>query len=975
MQSHPRPPTFDADDTDARIRSWVEALKNCDFAGQIALSEKELKSLSPRVRKEFETTAATAQSNALRVVFSVNAAYYATDGGFWTYVCECLGCEDTPQQESKLGRQIEESLIYFGFLERSRYGPFRCVGPLLEQTGVTLRSMQKFADVLRQIADRQWDRLRSIGFHEFRRSVETLAPGSYLGLFLKDESLIGWKYARAVATSISQHERGILSWKELQELPGFRPGFWNVLNSHLDISVPDGVRSRPQRAPLPRLIFDPVRQQVQLAFDHGSVERREYRFDGELVTASRWPLIHRDDFRRLFRVLNKQDDHTWREHQVIGFTPHSSEPFAIFHQERGYIPNHAPVPFGSCYLLAPYGTALPESLQCLTDFEHVGIQDASYVFWQVQIDSTSDLRSLGYTQERLSEELISWAGAGSRLLGALEPDNIFIGKLPPIRITHAHLFHQNRVALLVQLGPSPPERIYISGNSETEEIQIPSGAPVSGRIWIEPLGRQRVTDSVNFEYSLTFFLLPECTIRWPYGLFSPDDCPRLSFEGPAEISVNFPECSPVGPHQWQAPPRLSFLDGTLRTQQGSIILGRPLFRAEFVDERLPNKAFLEQSEFDFDFSLRLRGLPNSPIRIGLSNRLNTTAFDLPYNFDAGGLKRISSFAFRDAFKECNDPVRSISIWDGRRWISTGSAILNLDALAAWLFADEWNPEPTWFPLVEQSFAGWLKTVRGAFASHTAVAPFSPQLALPPSVLRWTDEVELMTSVFADYIGEGSNPFATAKTDHLESDVVKALRWIWAARSLIESASSEQTSDAGSLISEYPQWVPPLKAWQQRMQGLLQTLRLQQDLELMIEEWAAEVRAPLPLTLNSQIARQTGGRELTEAYLCSRQTKDQAAYLLTDAIEQGSASGLVLDLALLLKNIIRVRNNIGFQPPVNPVHKKLQLYFSGLSQLALGQSVGLASEGELATKLVAPNKLPIHEHDIALLRRAIGASDT
>jgi len=283
----------DADGLDNQATSWVEALKTCDFAGQIDLTAKDLSCLAGPVRAGLESSIVTAQKHAVRIVFSVNCAYYAHDGGFWEYFCEYLGYESTPPNQSWIGPKLEESLLYFGFLTQPRYGPFRWVGPLLEQAGVTLRSMHNFAEILREAAKGNWDRLLVLTFYQFRDIVDGLTPGTYLGLFLKDESHTGWKFARDVARSISQHERGLLSWKDLQELPGYRPGFWKELKRHLDIepSAPGGPSL--QRAPLPKLIFDPATQQVQLAFDHNSVERREYLFDGDPLVTSRLALTPR----------------------------------------------------------------------------------------------------------------------------------------------------------------------------------------------------------------------------------------------------------------------------------------------------------------------------------------------------------------------------------------------------------------------------------------------------------------------------------------------------------------------------------------------------------------------------------------------------------------------------------------------------------------------------------------------------------
>jgi hypothetical protein len=71
MPASPRPPTHDPDGLKERASAWVDALKTCEFAGQIDLSEEELKSLAPQVRHGLESHVLTLQAHAVRIVFSV----------------------------------------------------------------------------------------------------------------------------------------------------------------------------------------------------------------------------------------------------------------------------------------------------------------------------------------------------------------------------------------------------------------------------------------------------------------------------------------------------------------------------------------------------------------------------------------------------------------------------------------------------------------------------------------------------------------------------------------------------------------------------------------------------------------------------------------------------------------------------------------------------------------------------------------
>ena len=268
---------------------WQSELKECDFAGQLDLSEDDLRGIAPQVQQGFERRGTTDVDHAARIVFAVNCAYYALDEGFWDYCCRLLHHVNSPQVQTELGRKIEASLIRLGFLQTARYGPFRCVGPLLEQIGVTRRSIPS-SPAFSGMPRSQLEEMLAFTFARFIAIVETLQPGTYLGYFLKSETKSGWEFTRAIARSLGQYERGLVSWKDLQTLPGYRPGFWIELKTHMDVGEPAPERRSQQCAPLPRLIFDPITAQVQISFNHDWVERRAYTFEGEIVESSRWPL-------------------------------------------------------------------------------------------------------------------------------------------------------------------------------------------------------------------------------------------------------------------------------------------------------------------------------------------------------------------------------------------------------------------------------------------------------------------------------------------------------------------------------------------------------------------------------------------------------------------------------------------------------------------------------------------------------------
>ena len=72
--------------------------------------------------------------------------------------------------------------------------------------------------------------------------------------------------------------------------------------------------------------------------------------------------------------------------------------------------------------------------------------------------------------------------------------------------------------------------------------------------------------------------------------------------------------------------------------------------------------------------------------------------------------------------------------------------------------------------------------------------------LPLAARTWADEVWLILLDVPDYaLGELPGTFPSDQTDKLNQDIVSTLRWVHAARLLIEQGHSEANSDGSNLL--------------------------------------------------------------------------------------------------------------------------------------------------------------------------------
>ena len=213
-------------DFDQAVRHWAKLAPSISFLGEIALSRsdtnKYLSDLSTRLKSDYNT----ATYAVPLAVLAVNCAYYHyDDSGFWKHFCASLRFDCTPQVQDRLGYIIEQYMRKIegeDFVTRS--GPFRYVGRILEQCGVSQYYMPPFTDFMKLLKGRgNFEAVSVLNFEAYKRCIPDDLP-KYLNSFLRDMG--GWRFVTDVASSLSQYERNLIEIDTLCSLPGYRSEFW-----------------------------------------------------------------------------------------------------------------------------------------------------------------------------------------------------------------------------------------------------------------------------------------------------------------------------------------------------------------------------------------------------------------------------------------------------------------------------------------------------------------------------------------------------------------------------------------------------------------------------------------------------------------------------------------------------------------------------------------------------------------------------
>lgn len=238
-------------DFDEAIRQWGDQAPQLSFLGEIALSKSDtvnyLQILSSRLHLQPEHY----HSYAVPItILAVNCAYYTyDDSGFWKHFCRHLNLDCNQTIQDKLGHVIERYFQKIDRTFRKRRGPFRYVGRILEQCGISQYYMEQFINFIKLLKGRsRWATVAELDYGTYSKCVPDDLP-KYLKKFLDDT--VGWHFVTDVAASLSQRDRNLISYEKLCSLPGYRSEFWaDFLKIYDGTLVKKYVRSEADIPPL-----------------------------------------------------------------------------------------------------------------------------------------------------------------------------------------------------------------------------------------------------------------------------------------------------------------------------------------------------------------------------------------------------------------------------------------------------------------------------------------------------------------------------------------------------------------------------------------------------------------------------------------------------------------------------------------------------------------------------------------------------
>lgn len=912
---------------------WRDQLKACQFVGEIVISTEELKPLASSLYKHLQDLSKD-EKHVILPIIAVNCAYYYYDDeGFWVHFCKILGVPLDAGSQQFFGASIEDALISQKFIMKRREGAFRYVGPILEQSGITRRYMEKFANILYKGSEKHgWDGLRTIDYNSYKALIEHHEASVYLKNFLLDES--GYSFFKAVSRNIGQYQHKYLEIKELQNLMGYRPGFWKDLLDKLPVQLVGGAAPANRRtAPLPRIIFDPDYLRVSWQFDREYAAKACYKINGQLIAGTMRVFSGPEDFSEHHEVHLKNDDGSWKRVDIKGWDPARAR-FAFFEEVKGYISDLTKIAPGGYFILAPITETVPSDI--ITG--DLGIADLpfdqQYNVFSAQINNSDDLSFMGVEIQVSNNDFLSWADMDNVFTDARDICEVFLGKLPQLRVKQAGLFRSNLLALFFDSGKGR-ERIHVMGDSDEILLALNPHLPAKGQVWIEPIGRLSRFADVDIIDSLSFCVIPTCSISKPTNLLSAADVAEIRVEAEENTKVEFHDCVAMDAagRLWRPSPELRVIEGSLRVENISLSLAIRLFRARLymIGDNLPKR--IRKDELSHRAGLLAEGLPGREAKIAVTG-VNTYQLGSVGRFDSRGNCRFSTTDIRDRIARVTEIVGRFGIIAENGLVLTNTYFYDTDRMKASLVDEEEGQVNKWIAYCEDNIQGPLSMLLNIIRGNIAVISTDIIKPLAELMGKWTVEIIACSLAFDETRGVYS---LHKLRELLEENVNEGLAWYIRARDVYgvgnESIASGSTDD---LLNQYARlkWRPPLDKWIKVFEETAERLKADNELAPLIEEWAKEV-PEAPYLYGSRISELPYGDKLTLAWHFYYIGRFARAYQQADIVIK-NASSPIRDLGVIVACLSLLKTGrfeqVGSIEVLNP-HRRLAGHISTLSHAA------------------------------------------
>jgi hypothetical protein len=856
---------------------WQEKLEHCHYVGEIYVDQETFKKLAIQFWNQRDELRKIKLYETALLVLAANCAYhFYDDSGFWCHFCEYTNIDETEQE--MIGRSIEKKLESLGMLKKRRTGPFRYVGSILEQCGVSRRHIATLGRIIRMLRDASgWDSLISMSHFEFQNCLDDVACSKYLKNFLADEA--GWKFTMDICHLAMLYEEGTMTIEELKELPGYQPDFWDEFLSHFEVR---GVQGTHRGIFRPRIVFLADERCLAILFPGQNYisDITHPRIEG----GWKYPLTRLDRNELLSShysgtVVNESGQFSWH---IDGWMP-DGQP-ALFDLKRGYITRGSNIYPGEYYMLVPREYDLVgKKIREIGDASVPNILD--YKAYWVSLNAGDVVP--GYVlsdYEENDDVTLNWLDPErykSEFIFVRYPD-VFIGMLPDIHISSTSAIDENRVGIFYDIG-NGIRRLRKRDDIQIFREEICRRAPVEGRIWLSDIARSSIGRRAISE--LEFYLIKKCVLKFDDRTYGCDEEAVIFFEADQGCQLDLPECKQKidgGGSVFLIPANISVAEGRLSSGTISVAVRVPVYRAR-ISCGGRQVRYISVDEIRSIQSFLISGYPDSEADVRIAKN---TMVSIHLRFDTYGMARFEPDLLL-SWQPDNSGIGEVVICHSGHEGSTGMVIIDLEILQTMIYGNrpfEIGSLPT---TNLKNIVGLLKTVvRGS--SYPIFLKNLPNFS--PEIDRWILTMLACASIIdkREITLDGQSVDWVKKIDGGVREVLSCFK--------NDSVKSEDDLDIRK--------IPDVDRWRGVVTRFLHRHSKEGRLDIL-RDWSDDVRLNR-VPYRSGIAVGSGGNALCRAWHHYLASDFSGANEILIGIARGSS--IVMDLKRFLRVFLLLRTN-------------------------------------------------------------------
>jgi len=929
-------------------------LDECHYAGDIVLTEEELLNLGQYL-KEFVLNHSPGRVRHTLLVFSVNIAFfYYDEQGFWQHFCSACGIDYDDCDTGAIGNIIEWTLEEKGLLYRKRRGPFRYVGAILEQTGITKRYIPVFARMIEEIEkDKSLSYILSLPYDKYAEHINGLYCSRYLKDYLLDES--GREFFVQVGKVLGFLRDKLLDAGDISGIPGFHPGFWNEFFKYYNnILVPE--KRSTCGYTLPKLMFDPERMQIYLYFSNDRYTVEDISIRGNIIREPdgtvRIILKNIRDFEQEYRGVYTDSRGNKQKWRIDGWNMPGDRQ-AVFHIRSGYISNCKNVPVGRCYLITAEQDA-NNTFQITNYFGTICIQSELFSVYEIfKAPKTETKRKVSIEWKKSPDMYFE----GSRYA-------LFFDSLPGLMVENSDLLADNSYIILFDDGKRLKRiRDY---STLSEIINETDGKPCyAGEIRVEALNRRHAAMFSTELQRLAFCVIPGADIELPHGIYSITE--KVKFKSTSPY-IKFPGCRriPGTRGEYETQPATKVIECVIDTLYEQIKFSHPINRISILIDGKDDITYLDHSLKENEHYITVEAPAGTELSFGLisDNKFFLLIKDITFNSSEEFTFRFGSII--TALKENKLSAGQFAvIMNGKVYPLGKGVIAYTQLMEDFRYIEKLHKNISLINTIDEEMAGKIAGLYDIYHGR-GTAGLPEEYGYDPvySTYFWVSKVlDGVPGVLMDR--EWINGIVS------ESENNKALlilKWVLNARKAVERCD---TAKMKMLLQQYPEfdWIPSLDRWEKCIEAQYSELIMYSSEDNIIREWKDEITGHRKCAHRSRISVTGNGRVLTAAWEQYLKRNFSNSIRLLEVMNDGQNT-VIRMLKKILVCVIYFRN-LRIRPIFRTVSGEIQDSNLG-TVINLYKNLGLLLTGKEMGKVTpVPEKtidiLPILTEDRELIK--------